>query len=71
MKLEQLRKNFLTSSEAEQEEIFHRYCLIRQRDLDQVVVKVPLKRAVGKRISERKIPVTPDQLELLRKIGLV
>ena len=71
MKLEQLRTNFLEASDEQRLELFTGYYARRQKDLEQVVIKVPKKRAKGKKPSERKIPVTPDQLQMLRKLGLV
>lgn len=71
MKLEQLRRNLMEVPEDERLHFFGSYYEARNRDLEQVVVKVPKKRAKGKKKSERKIGVTPDQLEMLRKLGLV
>lgn len=71
MKLEQLRRNLLEVPEDERLHFFGSYYDLRNQDLEKVVVKVPKKRAKGKKPSERKIGVTPDQLAMLRKIGLV
>jgi hypothetical protein len=57
--------------EDERLHFFGSYYDLRSRDLEKVVVKVAKKRAKGKKPSERKIGVTPDQLAMLRKIGLV
>jgi len=71
MKLEQLRTNFLEVSDAQRLELFTSYYARREKDLEQVVVKVPKKRAAGKKPSERKIPVTPTELQMLKKLGLI
>jgi hypothetical protein len=71
MKLEQLRRNLLEVPEGERLHFFSAYYEGRNRDLEKVVIKVPEKRAKGKKPSERKICVTPDQLATLRKLGLV
>lgn len=71
MKLEDLRPNFLEVSEEERCALFDSYCAQRIKDLESTVVEIPKKRAKGKKRSERKIPVSPEQLDLLRKLGLV
>lgn len=71
MRLEQLRPNFLEVSDEERLALFTTYYARRTKDLEQSVVKIKGKKAKGKKRSERKIPVSPEQLDLLRKLGLV
>lgn len=71
MKLENLRPNFLEMSDEERFANFEFYCRQRLRDLEERVIEVPKKQAKERKKSDRKIPVTPEELSLLRKIGLI
>jgi len=70
MKLEQLYRNFALMPEEEQLTFFEGYKAKRHYDLvEATVIKVDSK---GKRrAAEKKISVTPEALELLKKLGLV
>ena len=70
MKLEQLYPNFLSLSEDEQLSFVSSYREKRHHDL--VVTTVVDVKQRGKRKSVgRKVTVTPEALELLKKIGLI
>lgn len=71
MRLEDLKPTFLGVSLEERRAIFTSYYERREVELESEVVKLPKKAAKGKTKSERKIPVNPEQLDLLRKLGLV
>jgi len=70
MKLDQLKPNFSTMSQEEQEDFINRYRDRRHYDLiETTVVKVNTK---GKRkTAEKKITITAEAHELLKKLGLV
>ena len=69
MKLEQIRPNFMLMSYEEQLAFLNSYREKRHHDLiETTVVKISTK---GKRkTTERKITVTPEAYELLKKLGL-
>lgn len=69
MKLEQLRPNFAKMSHGEQLGFLNAYRERRYHDLiETTVVKVSTKGK--KKTAERKITVTPEAYELLKKLGL-
>lgn len=69
MKLEQLRPNFMLMPPEEQLAFLDSYRKRRHHDLiETTVVKVSTKGK--KKTSERKITVTPEAYELLKKLGL-
>ena len=74
MKLEQLRPNICELPGQEAYELFLAYYNKRQEDLDSVVV-TPKKLASStkKRIKKKKdeVSVSPHELELLKKVGLI
>lgn len=69
MKLEQIRPNFVLMSHEEQLAFLNAYREKRHHDLiETTVVKVSTK---GKRkTTERKVTITPEAYELLKKLGL-
>lgn len=70
MKLEQLQPNFSLMSPEEQVAFFSKYKDRRHHDLIvTTVVKVSTKGK--KRTTERKVTVTGEAFELLKKLGLV
>ena len=56
----------------EQAVFFNQYTTKRQKDLDQVIIKLQTKkrRSTGSG-KGKKIPVTVEQLDLLKKLGLI
>lgn len=70
MKLEQMKTNFLDMSDKERQEFFTKYSEKRTKDVQEVVVKLtPKKRS--KKKADKKVSVSQEQLELLKKLGLV
>jgi len=69
MKLNQIRPNFVLMSHEEQLAFLNSYRERRYHDLiETTVVKVSTK---GKRkTTERKVTITPEAFELLKKLGL-
>ena len=73
MKLEQLKYNILTLNESEQRAVFYEYYEEREKDLAKPPAPMR-KKAASTTKREKKGPtlkVTPDQLELLRKLKLI
>ena len=69
MKLEQLRPNFMLMPHEEQLAFLNSYREKRHHDLiETTVIKVSTKGK--KKATERKITVTPEAYELLKKLGL-
>lgn len=69
MKLEQLHPNFVLMSHEEQLAFLGSYRDKRHHDLiETTVVKVSTRGK--KKATERKITVTPEAYELLKKLGL-
>ena len=69
MKLEQLRPNFMLMPREEQLAFLNAYRERRHHDLiETTVIKVSTKGK--KKATERKITVTPEAYELLKKLGL-
>jgi len=72
MKFEDLHTNFLDQDESARRAFFTEYVERRQHDLDTIVVKIKTKKQPGESKSkDKKIPVTMDKLEALRKLGLI
>lgn len=72
MLFKELYPNILSMSAESFQSFFSSYREKRQRDLDSEVIKVKAKKKSSTGSStERKIAVTPDQLKLLREIGLI
>lgn len=71
MRFEDLYPNFLSMSESEQLSFFTDYYSRRTIDLSQTVIaKVPVKKERGKGKTEKKISLTKEQFELMKKLGL-
>ena len=69
MKLEQLRPNFMLMPREEQLAFLNSYREKRHHDLiETTVIKVSTKGK--KKATERKITVTPEAYELLKRLGL-
>jgi len=69
VKLEQIRPNFMLMPHEEQLAFLNKYREKRHHDLiETTVVKVSTKGK--KRTTERKVTVTPEAFELLKKLGL-
>lgn len=69
MKLEQLHSNFMLMSHEEQLSFFEEYRQKRHHDLiETTVIKVSTKGK--KKATERKVTVTPEAYELLKRLGL-
>lgn len=69
MKLEQIRPNFAKMPHEEQLSFLNSYRERRYHDLvETTVVKVSTKGK--KKTTERKVTVTPEAYELLKKLGL-
>ena len=74
MKIEQLRPNLYTLPRDEAFQLFIKYCDIRVMDLEAMTVvisKPKKKRAKGKKKKKDEVTVSPSDLELLKKLGLV
>jgi len=72
MKFEDLHTNFLDQDEAARRAFFTEYVEKRQHDLDTIVVKIKTKKQPGEsKPRDKKIPVTMDKLDALRKLGLI
>jgi len=72
MQLRNLNQNFQILSPNEQAIFFAIYSERRQKDLDRIVIKVAGKRkSTGRKGKGKKIPVTVEQLDLLKKLGLI
>jgi len=70
VKLEQIRPNFSLMNEEEQANFLNNYREKRHNDLIvTTVVKVSIKGK--KKTTERKVTVTNEAFELLKKLGLV
>lgn len=74
MKIEQLRPNLYEIPRDEAFQLFEQYYARRARDLVEVVVKITKPRktkAKGKRKKKDEVTVSPSDLEMLKKLGLV
>ncbi len=72
MQLQNLNQNFQTMSFNEQAVFFARYADERQADLEKVIIKLQAKRKKSTGSGKgKKIPVTVEQLDLLKKLGLI
>lgn len=72
MKLINLNQNFQTMSSTEQAIFFNTYREKRQVDLERVIIKLQTKKRKSTGSGKgKKIPVTVEQLELLKKLGLI
>lgn len=74
MKLEQLRPNLLETSESLAFELFSKYYLKRQEDLQKSYQKPePRKKKAKSKASKKKdaVTLTPEQMEALKKLGLI
>lgn len=70
MKLEQIRPNFVLMAREEQLAFLESYRQRRHHDLiETTVIKVSTKGE--RKASERKVPITSEAYELLKKLGLV
>ena len=70
MKLEQIRSNFVLMPHEEQQAFLDQYRQRRYHDLiETTVVKISTKGK--KKTTERKVTITPEAFELLKKLGLV
>ena len=70
MKLEQIRPNFVLMLHEEQVAFLDQYRQRRYHDLiETTVVKISTKGK--KKTTERKVTITPEAFELLKKLGLV
>lgn len=70
MKLEQMKKSFLEMTDIERQEFFSNYAEQRKRDIDSIVVKLTPKKKTATKKKDKKIAVSQDQLDLLKKLGL-
>ncbi len=73
MLFEQLHTNILDLSDEERITKFKEYAENRERELTMVQIKVKKKKSPGakKKKGSRVIAVSPEQLEILRKVGLI
>ena len=56
----------------EQAVLFNQYTHKRQEDLDKVIIKLQTKKRRSTSPGKgKKIPVTVEQLDLLKKLGLI
>jgi len=70
VKLEQIRPNFVLMLHEEQVAFLDQYRQRRYHDLiETTVVKISTKGK--KKTTERKVTITPEAFELLKKLGLV
>lgn len=70
MKLEQMKKSFLEMTNLERQEFFTNYTEQRKKDIESIVVKLTPKKRTTKK-KDKKITVKQEQLDLLKKLGLV
>lgn len=70
MQLKDLYQDFNELSEEQQLHFFERYYLKRNQDLSKQVIIVKRKAQTRKK-RDKKIPVTPEQVTVLRKLGLI
>ena len=70
MKLEQLYPNFLSLSETDQLSFVDSYRARRHKDLVETTV-VDIKQKGKRKSVGRKVTITPEAFELLKKIGLI
>jgi len=68
MKLEDLHENFLDMSEEDRIQFFSKYSHKRFLDLQEIAVQPKISKASSK---EKEIKVSLNQMELLKKIGLI
>lgn len=72
MKLADLNQNFQMMQPNEQAAFFSSYRSKRQEDLEKVIIKLQSKRKKSTGAGKgKKIPVTVEQLDLLKKLGLI
>ena len=74
MRIEQLRPNLYELPEAEAFKLFEEYCERRIMDLEAmtvIITKPKKKRVKGKRKKKDEVTVSPSDLEMLKKLGLV
>lgn len=74
MRIEQLRPNLYEIPRDKAFQLFEEYYNRRARDLVEVVVKITKPRktkAKGKRKKKDEVTVSPSDLEMLKKLGLV
>jgi len=72
MRLHDLYADFMEMSEEEQLSFFHDFYEERSRVLQEtILVKAKTPKSPTARKQDKKLTVTPDQLILLRRLGLV
>jgi len=74
MKIEQLRPNIGTLPADEAFHLFNDYCFRRIQDLEMSIVmidKPKKKKAKGPKAKPDEVKVSPADLEILKKLGLV
>ena len=71
MQLQNLNQNFQMMSPNEQAVFFVSYAGRRQKDLEKVIIKLQTKKKSTGTGKGKKIPVTVEQLDLLKKLGLI
>ena len=69
MKLETLKINFLDMSPEDQQVFFTKYLERRNKDLRETAIVKTVSRSKG-RTTEKKITVSTEAFELLKKLGL-
>lgn len=69
MRFEQLKPNFLDMEFDEQLSFITNYCEERTKDLNQTTVVVEKK--ASSKARDKQIKLNPEQLKLLRQLGLV
>ena len=71
MKLQNLNQNFQTMPPNEQAIFFAQYAKNRQEELNKVIIKLQSKKRSTGSGKGKKIPVTVEQLDLLKELGLI
>ena len=72
MQLTEMKANFLDMGNSERTAFIMFYTQVRRKDMEQSEVIIKAKNVKGERKSTPKtVKVTPDQLALMQKLGLV
>ena len=71
MKLEQMRTNYLSLDVIGRLEFMTNYQQRREVDLNTVLTQTKPSRAGGRKKAGKKIAVNIEQLDMLKKLGLI
>jgi len=71
MQIQDMKTNFLNMEDAERTAFMVQYIEARRLDLEQAIVKPKTGAKGAKKAAPKTMKVTQEQLELMKKLGLV